>query len=216
MNRLDCELQIKSFADNGTFTGYGSVFDIKDTYNDIVVPGAFTHTLAAWRKKGRLPAMLWQHNWQEPIGVYTRMEEDTTGLYVEGQLLVSDDPLAKRAFSHLKSGSISGMSIGYSIKPSAYQYDAEKAAYLLNQITLYEVSLVTFPANDDARVHTVKTMLASGQLPDIRTMEAILCDAGLSVKQATALLSQGFKGIAHRDDSAATLMAALQQRNYHH
>lgn len=91
--RLDVPLKLKSVSETGEFEGYGSVFGVKDSYGDIVVPGAFTKSLQTWKEKGRMPALLWQHQTAEPIGVYTEMKEDDVGLYVKGRLLIDDDPL---------------------------------------------------------------------------------------------------------------------------
>lgn len=81
--RLDVPLKIKSVSDSGEFEGYGSVFGVKDSYADIVMPGAFLNSLNQWKEKGALPALLWQHQMAEPIGIYTEMREDSTGLYVK-------------------------------------------------------------------------------------------------------------------------------------
>ena len=90
MNKtIDFAFEIKAVSESGTFSGYGSVFGVKDSYGDIVVPGAFTDSLADHKGKNRLPAMLWQHRSAEPIGVYTAMHEDSIGLQVEGQLALT-------------------------------------------------------------------------------------------------------------------------------
>lgn len=49
--RLDVPLKLKSVNDSGEFEGYGSVFGVKDCFDDIVVPGAFTKSLSLWREK---------------------------------------------------------------------------------------------------------------------------------------------------------------------
>lgn len=104
--RLDIPLKLKSVSDSGEFEGYGSVFGVKDSYDDVVVPGAFSKSLQSWREKNALPAMLWQHQMDEPIGVYTEMKEEEVGLYVKGRLLIDDDPLLKwfTEFGHLNRG----------------------------------------------------------------------------------------------------------------
>jgi HK97 family phage prohead protease len=153
MNRkhLVRPFEIKTLEGNGKFAGYLSVFGNKDTYGDVVEPGAFKASLAAWATKGRLPPVLWQHDSTEPIGLFTKMVEDLHGLYVDGQLLVESDPVAARAYAHLKAGSVSGMSIGYSVPTGGGQWDPQTATYRLKQIDLWEGSLVTFPANEEAQ-----------------------------------------------------------------
>ena len=197
--RLDIPFEIKSISDSGAFTGYGSVFGVKDSYSDIVIKGAFTNSLNKWKEKGRLPALLWQHKMDEPIGYYTKMVEDENGLYLEGQLLIDDDPLAKRAHAHMRAKSLSGLSIGYVLND--YDYDKEKSAFILKDIDLWEVSVVTFPANDEARIDNVKSIFESGDIPPPREIERVLRDVGLSRTQAKAFMSEGYASLKQRDVS---------------
>ncbi|MFQ0994033.1 HK97 family phage prohead protease [Gilliamella sp. Pas-s27] len=197
--RLDIPFEIKSISDTGAFTGYGSVFGVKDSYSDIVIKGAFTNSLNKWKEKGRLPALLWQHKMDEPIGYYTKMVEDDNGLYLEGQLLIDDDPLAKRAHAHMKAKSLSGLSIGYILND--YDYDKEKSAFILKDIDLWEVSVVTFPANDEARIDNVKSIFESGDIPPPKEIERVLRDVGLSRTQAKAFMSEGYSSLKQRDVS---------------
>lgn len=197
--RLDIPFEIKSISDSGAFTGYGSVFGVKDSYSDIVIKGAFTNSLNKWKEKGRLPALLWQHKMDEPIGYYTKMVEDENGLYLEGQLLIDDDPLAKRAHAHMRAKSLSGLSIGYVLND--YDYDKEKSAFILKDIDLWEVSVVTFPANDEARIDNVKSIFESGDIPPPKEIERVLRDVGLSRTQAKAFMSEGYSSLKQRDVS---------------
>ena len=65
-DRFDMPLKIKAVDKSGEFSGYGSVFGVEDSYGDVVVPGAFEGSL-----KNKMPAMLWQHDTSEPIGIFT-------------------------------------------------------------------------------------------------------------------------------------------------
>ncbi|WP_374053691.1 HK97 family phage prohead protease [Xenorhabdus taiwanensis] len=210
--RLDVPLKIKSVSDSGEFEGYGSVFGVKDSYDDIVLPGAFANTLTQWGDKGSLPALLWQHRMDEPIGIYTEMKEDEIGLYLKGRLLVDDDPLAKRAHAHMKAGSLSGLSIGYILKD--WEYDRSKEAFLLKELDLWEVSLVTFPANDEARVNNVKSAFARGELPSQKSIERVLRDVGLSRSQAKAFMAEGYKSLSPRDVDTVSALNALKSLHF--
>lgn len=196
---LDFPLEIRSLTNSGEFSGYGSVFDIIDGHGTALTQGAFTRSLNDWKQKKRLPPMLWQHKQDEPIGVYTSMREDSKGLLVEGQLLVNDDPLAKRAYAHLKAGSINGLSIGFRSISKAETYDDATGAVLLNDVDLIEISLVTFPSNQSATVTNVRNQLLAGTVPSPKLVEDILRDAGFSRRQAKAILSDGLKAISLRD-----------------
>ena len=206
--RLDMPLTVKSVSDTGEFEGYGSVFGVEDSYGDVVVRGAFTVSLERWAAKGRLPALLWQHNMSEPIGVYTEMREDETGLYVKGRLLIDADPLAKRAHGHMKAGSLSGLSIGYMLDD--YEYDKEKGIWILKAIDLWEVSLVTFPANDEARISDVKSLLERGETPPPSKVEKALREVGFSGTQAKAFMAKGYSAITPREAGADEALQTLK------
>lgn len=206
--RFDAPLKIKAVSDSGEFEGYGSIFGNADSYDDVVMPGAFQTSLKRWSEKERLPAMLWQHNMQEPIGVYTEIREDDQGLYVKGRLLVDDDPLARRAHAHMKAGSLTGLSIGYMLKE--WDFDRDKDVFLLKEIDLWEVSLVTFPANDEARISNVKSHLVRGEMPRPSEFEKALREVGLSRSQAKAFMASGYSALQPRDAEAEQALSSLK------
>lgn len=144
---------LKALTPDGGFEGYGSVFNIVDSQADIVAPGAFRRTLAEHRKAGTMPAMLWQHDTREPIGVWEHIGEDKTGLQVRGRLVLETRRGAE-ALALMKAGAITGLSIGYVAVESAR--DERRGIRTLLDVNLLEVSPVTFPAQSAARIHHVK------------------------------------------------------------
>jgi hypothetical protein len=145
---------IKSIEPEGSFKGYASVFHHLDDQGDRVLPGAFTKTLADWRRQGIPPKMLWQHNQAEPIGWWKTIHEDHKGLYVEGQLLLSLRK-AQEIYEMLKNRMIDGLSIGCRVIEA--EQGEKPGERLLKTIDLFEISLVTFAANTKARILTVKS-----------------------------------------------------------
>lgn len=197
----------------GTIEGYGSVFGVKDGYGDIVKPGAFTESLGEWRAKGRLPKMLWQHEADEPIGRWTDMVEDEFGLRCRGQLLLSL-PKAQQAHEMLKAGLIDGLSIGFQTVERSWN-DQEQVRFL-EKVKLWEVSVVTFPANEASTVSGVKN---AKRFNSIREFEAHLRDeCGFSNARAKAIATHGFKHVdpQAREESGidlAQVLAALRSAN---
>lgn len=199
---LQIPLEIKSVSETGVFSGYGSVFHNEDSYGDVVRPGAFKKSLAKWAKKGRLPPMLWQHDRREPIGVFTKMVEDEKGLFVEGRLLIDDIPQARAAYALLKEKALGGMSIGY--REILIEQDHDEKVTNLLELDLWEVSVVTFPANEEATVDSVKSALAGGGLPTLPEFEKFLRDAGFSKSQSVAIASHGLRQLLRdADDTEA-------------
>ena len=156
--QLHVPLEIKSINGEGRFAGYASVFHLVDNHQDMVIPGAFRETI-----KGRTHEikLLWQHDSKTPIGVIREMFEDQTGLYIEGQLMLELEK-AREAHALLQKRVLSGLSIGYS--PVRYTQDPETGIRQLKQIHLWEVSLVTFPANEESRISVVKSQDEATQL----------------------------------------------------
>lgn len=146
-------LQIKATGDDGSIEGYGSVYGVRDNYDDVIASGAFGESLKSHKSNGTMPAMLWQHDSSEPIGVWTAMVEDSKGLKITGKLAL-DTVRGKEAHALLKMGALNGLSIGFMSKQWTYDRDSEVRT--LTEIDLWEVSLVTFPANEKARITNVK------------------------------------------------------------
>lgn len=189
-------LSIKSAGEDGTIEGYGSVFGNVDEWDDIIASGAFKGTIAAHQTAGTMPAMLWQHESDEPIGIWMEMAEDANGLKLKGKLCL-DTSKGKEALALLKMGAINGLSIGFRSKN--WNYDNETNIRTITEVDLWEVSLVTFPANKKARVTNVKSC---DEIAAPKDAERILRDAGFSKSDATALVSRVLKMGEERSDSA--------------
>ncbi len=160
----------ENLQDDGTFSGYCSVFDVVDSYDEIVKKGAFVDSLNDWQAKNKMPPILWQHDRSEVIGVWTKLYEDEKGLYGEGKLLIDDVAKAKEAHALIKAGAIDGLSIGY--RTQKYRYNSDDDTIDLLKLDLKEVSIVTFPANADSTVNNIKA--AAKQEKDAKTAIAIL------------------------------------------
>lgn len=163
-NVLNVGFEIKNISEDETdggslfvFEGYLSTFGNVDNGGDVIVKGAFAKSL-----QSRMPSLLWQHDMNEPIGVFKEVREDEIGLYVKGCLPRDDDFVAGRVIPQMKVGSVKTMSIGY--YANDYEYDAD-GVRVLKEVTLLEGSLVTIPMNDMAKVSGFKSFL--NQIDDL-------------------------------------------------
>lgn len=197
-------LKIKAVSEDGVIEGYGAVFGLADTYNDVIAPGAFSGSLSQHKSDGTMPAMLWQHETDEPIGVWTSMVEDAKGLKITGKLCM-DSAQGKEAYALLKMGALNGLSIGFIAKE--WNYDVESDVRTLTGIDLWEVSLVTFPSQAKAQVSSVK---AAGDMPAPKDAERILRDAGFSKADATAFVSRVMRMGEERREAAQSIARAQQ------
>lgn len=158
---------LKAVSEEGEFEGYASVFGVQDQGGDVVEKGAFTSSLKVRDAKGI--KMLFQHNPSEPVGYWTEIAEDKKGLKVKGKLLTKVSRAAEM-LELMKAGVLDGLSIGFrTIK--AMRDDMTGVRYL-KEVDLWEISLVTFPMLQVAKITNVKNVSK-------RDVESVLREAGV-------------------------------------
>ena len=180
LHTLDAQLELKTTGDGGYFEGYAAVFGNVDRDGDVVMKGAFQQSL-----KIRTPVLLWQHSAKDPIGRFDVVREDDKGLFVRGRLTMTGRGL--EAYELMKMGALTGLSIGFVTREA--RRDPVTGVRTITRADLMEVSLVTFPANELARVETVKADAITTE----RQFEVFLRDNGFSRRRAKVITAQGFK-----------------------
>lgn len=131
---------------DGRFSGYASVFNRVDAGGDIVMPGAFAASL---RKRGERIRLLFQHDPKEPVGIWEAIGENSHGLLVTGRLVpgVERAEALKRL---IENRALDGLSIGFrTVKATREPGTGHRR---LHEIDLFEISIVTFPMMEDARI----------------------------------------------------------------
>ena len=226
--RLVVPFEVKTVHENeeGVFSGKASVFNELDSYQDIILPGAFKNTIKEKGAKGI--KMLSQHGSflggpdNNPIGVWTDIHETDEALEVTGKLALGTQ-IGRETHELLKLEALDGLSIGFNTRKS--ETDEETGIRELSEIDLWEVSVVNFPAMNNARISDVKSfhLLSSedrNQLQDIlrkvsslckteRDFEALLRDAGWSKKEAGTIVSRGFKSLLTPRDAGDDELLSL-------
>lgn len=136
-----------SFKSSGSYFkiyGYASVFDEEDNYGDIIEKGAFTSSISS----PSTIKLLWQHDSKFPIGKIDKLYEDSKGLVLEASINCELSK-GKEASLLVKDNVIDGLSIGFTIGKSNI---SESGKRIITELKLWEVSLVTFPANNMAKI----------------------------------------------------------------
>ncbi|HJD67540.1 MAG TPA: phage major capsid protein [Rickettsia endosymbiont of Bembidion lapponicum] len=142
-NQTFDNIEIKSSTNSEVvITGYASVYNITDHHNDLIVKGAFANVAHQNIK------FLWQHDSKKPIGIISHLVEDDHGLKME--VVINNKVKAGReAIELIKQGAIDGLSIGFYIKNSVFNYAKQR---VITEADLLEISIVTFPANQSAKI----------------------------------------------------------------
>lgn len=160
-------------TDGAVISGYASVFGLVDRGGDVVAKGAYAACLERLKAKGGSVRMLWQHDPNQPIGVWDELREDDHGLWVKGRLLESVDK-GREAAALVKAGALDGLSIGYRTVRAAKD---GKGRRILHEVDLWEVSLVTFPMLPDATVQAKSHDPAGAFVQALRRAGQVLTQA---------------------------------------
>jgi uncharacterized protein len=184
------EFEVKFAGDSATIEGYGSTFGNQDHDGDIVMPGAFVDSL-----KERMPAMLYQHKSDKIPGIWENAAEDSKGLMLQGKTL--NTSLGRDVAEEMRSGALKSLSIGYGVKKDGAIYDRANNTRILKSLSLYEVSPVTFPANEQATITNVKAALE-----DIDTAAEL-------IGQATAMCQSFLDGASPSPEMLAGMMQMM-------
>ena len=142
----------ESNDDSRTIKGYASVFGNLDSDMDTIHKGSFTRTIKAWGPEGKdRIKLVAQHDISRPVARITELKEDSNGLYMEAKFGTHTD--GDDYYRMAKEGIINEFSVGFVAEDKK---ENEKGGYDITEIKLYEVSMVTVAANDEAIVTEVK------------------------------------------------------------
>jgi len=224
-------VETKGLADDasnvGMIEGYGSVFGNIDLGNDIILNSAFDNTLNDYKSRNELPQMLGFHRDGNVVGDWHFVAPDENGLRVRGALWVKGDSRIEEAvkcYNIAKGTGPKGLSIGFVVKKYHYEQRDGVEIRVIEEIDLYEISIVGWAMNPQAKIISVKSLTdEDGQILDKRTVEKVLRDAGLSRRQSKAFIGGGYEALARdeqsridsesRDDSLelSDVLASLKQ-----
>lgn len=148
--------------DGGSISGFFSTYDkTPDSYGDVIMPGAFKGTIERRKASGHPFPLCWNHDLDQIIGAVDpeKIEEQEKGPYMR-EAPFFDTPLAQEKRALVMSGCVYQFSFAYDVLESRKPTEAEKAAGIWNvleQVELYEISIVPIPANQHAVITDVKS-----------------------------------------------------------
>ena len=157
------EHRFKSFEmkaqDNGMIAGYFSTYDVEpDSYGDIIEKGAFTETFKKREESGHPFPLCFNHDFSAVIGSVKKVEDTEKGPYIEAEFL--DTQMAQDVRKMLQSGAIYQFSFAYDVLQSRVPTEDEKKmgiGNVLQKLEVFEISVVTVPANQNAVATEVKS-----------------------------------------------------------
>ena len=206
----------KELTEAGQFEGHAAIFGNIDLQGDKIKRGAFAESIE--ESGGRWPVLM-AHNTGRVVGFSTGAEEDSKGLKVAGEFTLDSDE-GRNAYATarhaMRLGQKFGLSIGYSIRgEDGASFDENTGIRTLKNLTVWEFSLASLPANPRARMTAVK----GADSWTIREFEEHLRDVGFSQAEAKRIASAGFNASGQRDvesglTAARDIMAALYYKQF--
>lgn len=183
----------RSSEDGLTLSGYAAVFgsptritgEVPSQFDEVIAPGAFARTINA---RDRI-VMQYDHGRHPmigpmPLGRIETLREDQMGLYVEARL--TDNWLVSPVRDAIANGAIDGMSFRFSVPKGGDTWDRSGPIPLrtVNEVKLYELGPVTFPAYQDTSV------MVRSALDLLRAMDEEDSEALALIQQIKPLVSQ--------------------------
>jgi len=121
--------------------GYANTTD-KDRVGDVVVESAWVNGgLDNYLKN---PVLLAYHDHSRPVGVMTEYGVNNKGLHITGRITKA----AGDVYDLVKSGVLQAFSVGFRVKDA--DYDTETDIFVIKDLELHEISVVSVPANADS------------------------------------------------------------------
>lgn len=157
-----CDLSVKDVNPKGRIVQiYVSAFGNKDSDGDIIMPGAFTKSIAESGPHSTQPRIkhLLQHSTSQLIGKPLEMVQDSKGLLVTSQIV--DTTLGRDAIK-LYEANLYEHSIGFRVTKGSPSGDGD--AYLMHELALREYSSVTWGANQETPLVGMKSLTKVDQL----------------------------------------------------
>lgn len=196
------KFDVRNVGGSGEISGLGAAFGNIDHAGTIIARGAFAKSLEAHAKNGTRPAMLLHHKLDRPIGTWRELRETDEGLEVTGKLSI-DTRDGREAYALARDGALTGLSVGFLIRDQAKGADATE----IRDLDLFEISMVSIPANDKARLRRVNS------LETIRDVEDLLREGGWSrriAKRAAAAAWSASNEPCDDDEAADILRRSIE------
>lgn len=151
------ELNVNS--ESRTISGYAAIWGNIDKSGDMLIKGCCAKSIQDRGPESSANdkiIFLWMHNMNEPIGRLTVLREDDRGLYFEA--IIDDVERGNQALTQLESRTLNQFSIGYSYVWEKCEWDNEKDCFIVKEIILYEISVVSIGCNGETEYLGLKTI----------------------------------------------------------
>lgn len=157
---LPLEFKTKSSEDGVlTIEGYANTTS-KDRVGDIIIE-------EAWKKGGmdnflKNPVILAFHDHHRPIGEVKDYYVDQRGLSITANI----SKAAGDVYELIKEGILKAFSVGFRVKDA--DYDVNSDIFVIKDLELFEVSVVSVPANADSLFSLKKSFNSSSEYEDFK------------------------------------------------
>lgn len=181
-----------------TVEGYAAVFNsptqIGDFFIEKIAPGAFTNSI-----RGSDVAALLGHDDNRILGRQSngtlKLNEDARGLHFTLEL-DPDSPEGQTAIAAIRRRDIVGCSFGFQVLAESWEEGDRLPIRTLEEIRLFEISAVAFPAYNDTSVAVKAQERASAIRRQYPTVEVINdMNARQRIAARRAAMEQAFRGI---------------------
>jgi len=158
-----------------TIEGYASTDDV-DRQGDIVPASVWKKGIQNYLKN---PVILAYHDHSEPVGRMVDHRVDSKGLWVKARI----SSAAGEVFDLVKDGILTAFSIGFRIVDA--EYDAAKELFVVKELELHEISVVSVPANQNTLFSLSKAFDTAEEFKSFKQQFAPESDSAKGLESST-------------------------------
>jgi HK97 family phage prohead protease/HK97 family phage major capsid protein len=163
-----------------TIEGYASTDDV-DRQGDIVPASVWKKGIQNYLKN---PVILAYHNHSEPVGRMVDHRVDGKGLWVKARISSAADEV----FNLVKDGILTAFSIGFRIVDA--EYDAAKELFVVKELELHEISIVSVPANQNTLFSLSKAFDTAEEFKSFKQQFAPESDSAKGLESSTEAIGE--------------------------
>jgi HK97 family phage prohead protease/HK97 family phage major capsid protein len=163
-----------------TIEGYASTDDI-DRQGDIVPASVWKKGIQNYLKN---PVILAYHDHSEPVGRMVDHRVDSKGLWVKARI----SSAAGEVFDLVKDGILTAFSIGFRIVDA--EYDAAKELFVVKELELHEISVVSVPANQNTLFSLSKAFDTAEEFKSFKMQFAPDSDSAKGLESSTEAIGE--------------------------
>jgi HK97 family phage prohead protease/HK97 family phage major capsid protein len=177
--------------------GYASTIDV-DRMNDVIPSSVWEKGLVNYLRN---PIILSQHDHDDPIGRMVDYKIDPKGLWIKARISAA----AEQVYGLVKDGVVTAFSVGFRVIDAAY--DAATELFVIKELELVEISVVSIPANQNTLFSLSKAFSDADEYKKFKSQFITADDSAKKLESLPPVNLKSHKEVEMTEDQIKQMVA---------